>query len=150
MATAAIALGTLAASATVQHKVASKQAKRVEAQQEKLRGIETAVRGEEAARSRRQSIQKSLIAQAQIENVAAAGGTSGSSAEAVSSMDVAAQSGSNIHGVNTAVDTSRMITSQKEAIAKAQQPTLFESVVSGVAGGVGNASAYAAGQSLFT
>ena len=150
MATAAVALSVAAASAYAQHEIAAKQAERVEEQQEKMQKLQGAIQNEEATRSRRQSIQKALIAQAQIENQAAAAGTTGSSADIAGAQNVSAQTGANIRSVNESVDRNRIFADQQQEILKAQQPTLFESVASGVAGGVGQAAAGAAGQSLFS
>lgn len=144
------ALTLTATSAAVQSETQSRQFKRVEKKEDKLRAVETAIQGEQAARQRRGQVAKARVAQAEIENVAAGGSQTQSSAVISSTGSVGSQAASNIGQINTSVSQSNALTKAKERVTRAGRgSTIFESILSGAAGVAGQIGAAGAAKSIF-
>ena len=97
---------------------------------------EKAIQTSQNARQRRKQVQEGQIAQAQIENVAAGTGTTGSSAPAVGIGSVGSQVGSNIGALETSILSQNKLTGARTSLFRAQNK--MKSVGGTVAGAVGS------------
>lgn len=127
MAAATAAALTVLATATVVSAVESdKRAKKAEKVQEEQADVDRATQAQSAARERRKQVRQRLVAQGQIENVAAQTGGIGGTAAEQSSAVAATQAASNIGQINTTVASKNLQSSLQEDLFKTQIPTGLE------------------------
>lgn len=82
---------------------ASKREKRVARQQEQARNVERAQRASEATQARRKQVREARLRRAEVENVAAASGVTGSSAAVAAGDALQNQLGSNVGDIGSAL-----------------------------------------------
>lgn len=93
---------------------AKKREKRTRAAQEQQTQVETANRAAEASRARRTQVREARRKQADIENIAATSGQTGSSAAIAAKGSIAASLGSNVGDIQTSL-------AEGSAVSRAQQ-----------------------------
>ena len=108
--------------------VSVRQQNRVARREEARAGVERAIQGEEAARSRRQTIREAMIKRAEIENIAGAVGQQGSSAAISGAQGVTAQRNTNLGDINTSLGLSNAMTSAQSNLLRAQQPSPLQQI----------------------
>lgn len=143
---AAIPYIVMAAAAAGSAAVADRRQRKIEKAQKETRRVEMAIQNEQSARARRQQVAKALVAQSQIANQAAAGGTQASSAAMVSTGGVAAQAGTNIGNINTALAQSNSLSAARQRELNAANPSFGEMFISNMAGSVASGAASGIGQ----
>ena len=121
--TAAI-VGTTAVSITEQRK----REKRVSREQEQLGRVESATRAHEARKSRREQVREARIRQAEVENISAAGGATGSSAAIAAEGSLQSKLGSNIGEISTALAFGGAKSDREQAVLDANRKSGLELV----------------------
>lgn len=108
-----------------------KREKRVERANEQARQVDAAVRANEARRSRREQVRETRVRQANIENQAAVGGQTESSAAIAGSASLQAQLGTNVGTIGNVLSEGNIKSSAQQDIFKANRRSGLE-VISGV------------------
>lgn len=103
-----------------------KRADRAEEKGDKLAALDRAQAADKAARERRKQIRQQSVAQAQIENAAAAQGQQGSSAPIAAAASVQAQVNENIGQINMTQAYGDARASLQQDIFNLQQPSNFQ------------------------
>lgn len=103
-----------------------KRADRVEAAQKRAGNVEAAQRADQARKSRRAQIREARIRQAEIENVAAAGGQTTSSAAVAAQGSLQAQLGSNVGDIATALTFGSAKSKAQQDIFEASRKSKLE------------------------
>lgn len=103
-----------------------KRAKRTEAAQARRSRVESAIRADEARRSRREQVREARIKQAQLENLAATTGGTGSSAAIAATSSLQAKLGTNIGSIQTSLLTSEAKSIAEQDIFAASRPSTLE------------------------
>lgn len=117
-----------------------KRARDISRAQEKQTQIESAIRGEEARKARREQIRAARIKQSQIENIAANAGQTESSAAIATTGSLQTKLGTNIGNINEALASSGLLSRARQDVLNASQPSNLE-LFSGA--GIDIASIYA-------
>jgi hypothetical protein len=118
-----VALATFVGSTLIQQREAKKRERRANQARERQSRSEAATRAYEARISRRQQIREARVRQAQIENVAATSGQTGSSAAVAATGSLQSQLGTNVGSINTALAKGEGLARGEEDILRAQQKT---------------------------
>lgn len=118
--------------------MADKRAQQAHKTQKKQADVDRASQAQSAARERRKQVRQRLVAQGQIENVAAQTGGTGGTAAVQSSAVAGTQAASNIGQINTTVASKNLQTSLQEDLFKTQIPSAGERVA-GVASSLAGA-----------
>ena len=103
-----------------------KRADKVEAAQERAGKVESAARANDARKARREQVREARIRQAEIENVSAATGQTGSSAAVAAGDSLQAQLGTNIGSIQEALQVSSAQTNAQQDIFKAERKSSTE------------------------
>ena len=109
-----------------------KREERVSAQQQRLSAVETATRAHQARKSRREQVREARVRQAEIENISAAGGATGSSAAIAAKGSLQTQLGTNIGDISTALAFGGAKSAAEQGIYDASKKSSLE-VASGMA-----------------
>jgi hypothetical protein len=130
--TAAVVATTIVATSE-----ARKREKRVERRQKEAQAVERAERASQATRARRQAVREARIRRAEVEQQAATGGQTGSSAAVAASDSLTAQLGSNIGTIGTSLATGEAKSIAEQNIFDANRKSNLE-VIAGVGTQIGS------------
>jgi hypothetical protein len=153
MGASAIVVAALAVSTAVSIDQQNKAAADLENRQDEQQATELAIGNKQAARERRSQVQKSLVAQSELENTAAASGLTTSSAAISGGDAVQSQAATNIGDINTSLATGGVLSEAKQRTANAGRTSTLGQVAGAVSSnlmsGAASAGGAAAGKSLF-